>query len=324
MIGAFCSWRWRPAFPDPRWRCISSGPATTRSSFRWTLTAVIVGCWISLALSLRARIVVPLQTLSNLLAALRERRFLDSLQAWRNRSHDPLGDVMSEVNALAETLRSQRLGALEATALLRTVMAEIDVAVFAFDGEQRLRLVNRAGERVLASPTERLLGQTAGELGLTSCLTGEVPRILDVTFPGGAGKWEVRRTTFRQDGLPHQLLVLSDLSRPLRDEERQAWQRLIRVIGHELNNSLAPIKSVAGSLESLLGREEPPEDWRADMRRGLGVIGARADSLGRFTSAYARLARLPRPVVQPIQLGALLHRVQRLETRLAIDLVERP
>ncbi len=231
---------------------------------------------------------------------------------------------MSEVNALAETLRSQRLGALEATALLRTVMAEIDVAVFAFDGDQRLRLVNRAGERVLAQPEQHLLGQTAGKLGLTSCLTGDVPRILDVTFPGGAGKWEVRRTTFRQDGLPHQLLVLSDLSRPLRDEERQAWQRLIRVIGHELNNSLAPIKSVAGSLESLLERAEPPDDWRDDMRRGLGVIGARADSLGRFTSAYARLARLPRPVVQPIQLAALLHRVLRLETRLSIDLVDGP
>ena len=169
---------------------------------------------------------------------------------------------MLEVNVLASTLHDQRLGALEASALLRTVMVEIDVAVFTFDGAQTLRLVNRAGERLLAQPAEQLLGRTAGELGLRACLAGQSPRIEDVAVPGRLGRWEVRRTTFRQGGRPHQLLVLADVSRPLRDEERQAWQRLIRVIGHEMNNSLAPIKSIAGSLESMLARDQRcPDDW---------------------------------------------------------------
>jgi nitrogen fixation/metabolism regulation signal transduction histidine kinase len=203
-------------------------------------------------------------------------------------------------------------------------MAEIDVAVFTFDGEHRLRLVNRAGERVLAQPAERLLGRTADDLGLTDCLEGDVPRILDASFPGGVGKWEVRRTTFREGGLPHQLLVLSDLSRPLRDEERQAWQRLIRVIGHELNNSLAPIKSIAGSLESLLQREPPPSDWQEDMRRGLAVIATRAAALGRFTGAYARLARLPKPSFQLVDVDPLVRRVAALETRLQIRVAQSP
>src|SRR4029079_19836849 len=74
---------------------------------------------------------------------------------------DALGEVMIEVNDLGQTLREQRIGALEATALLRTVMAEIDVAVFAFDGEQHRQLVNLAGERLLAHPATRLLGRTS-------------------------------------------------------------------------------------------------------------------------------------------------------------------
>jgi signal transduction histidine kinase len=201
-------------------------------------------------------------------------------------------------------------------------MVEIDVAVFTFDGLQALRLVNRAGERLLGVPAERLLGRGAAELGLHACLDGPTPRIEEVAFPGGTGRWEVRRTTFRQEGRPHQLLVLADVSRPLRDEERQAWQRLIRVIGHEINNSLAPIKSIAGSLESMLARELPPSEWEAesreDMRHGLAVIASRADSLSRFTTAYARLAKLPAPRLQALHVSRIAERACGVETRLAI------
>jgi nitrogen fixation/metabolism regulation signal transduction histidine kinase len=200
-------------------------------------------------------------------------------------------------------------------------MLEIDVAVFTFDGQHALRLVNRAGERLLGLPSEQLLGKTAEELGLQSCLDGQTPRIEDVSFPGGSGRWEMRRTTFRQEGRPHQLLVLSDVSRPLRDEERQAWQRLIRVIGHEINNSLAPIKSIAGSLESMLARDTPPSEWRdeikADMKQGLRVIASRSDSLSRFTTAYAQLAKLPAPRLETLQVANVVARAAGVETRLA-------
>ncbi len=203
-------------------------------------------------------------------------------------------------------------------------MVEIDVAVFTFDGAQTLRLVNRAGERLLAQPAEQLLGRTAVELDLRTCLDGPSPRIEDVVFPGGSGRYEVRRTTFRQGGRPHQLLVLADVSRPLRDEERQAWQRLIRVIGHEINNSLAPIKSIAGSLESMLSRETVPEDWNQDMKRGLAVIAARSDSLSRFTTAYARLAKLPAPRLVAVPVSALVRRIAGVEPRLPVRISEGP
>jgi PAS domain S-box-containing protein len=289
---------------------------------QWTLTVFIVGVWAGCSFSVRNRVVLPLQTLSNLLAALRESDF--SIRARGACGDDPLGAVMLEVNVLATTLHDQRLGALEAGALLRTVMVEIDVAVFTFDGARALRLVNRAGERLLGQPADQLLGRTAMELGLSACLDGSSPRIQDVAFPGGSGRWEVRRTTFRQEGRPHQLLVLADVSRPLRDEERQAWQRLIRVIGHEINNSLAPIKSIAGSLETMLARDEMPVDWNDDMRRGLAVIAARSDSLSRFTTAYARLAKLPAPRRDRVNVSALVRRVAGVETRLAVQIEPSP
>jgi len=297
-----------------------TGPYTPK--VQWTLTVVIVGVWTGCSFSVRHRVVLPLQTLSNLLAALRESDF--SIRARGASGDDPLGAVMLEVNVLASTLHDQRLGALEAGALLRTVMVEIDVAVFTFDRAQALRLVNRAGERLLAQPAEQLLGRTADELGLRTCLEGASPRIADVTFPGGSGRFEVRRTTFRQGGVPHQLLVLADVSRPLRDEERQAWQRLIRVIGHEINNSLAPIKSIAGSLESMLARDDMPEDWNDDMRRGLAVIAARSDALSRFTTAYARLAKLPAPRLDAVHVPQLVRRVAGVETRLGVRINEGP
>jgi nitrogen fixation/metabolism regulation signal transduction histidine kinase len=278
---------------------------------QWTLTVLIITVCLGFAFALRERVVLPLQTLSNLLAALGEGDF--SIRARGARGGDPLGEVMIEVNALVETLRHQRLDALEATTLLRKVMAEIDVAVFTFDEEQKLRFVNRAGARLLGQPAERLLEREADEIGLNECLVGEAPRVINTAFPGGVGRWEIRRSNFRQGGRPHELLVLSDLSQPLREEERQAWQRLIRVIGHEMNNSLAPIKSIAGSLSSIIERDPAPTDWREDVQRGLGVIASRSESLSRFMNAYARLAKLPPPKLAPIEIAMLVDRVVTLE-----------
>src|SRR6476646_7510930 len=289
---------------------------------QWTFGLLVVSCWIITTAVLRERVIRPLQTLSNMLAALREGDY--SIRARGAERDDALGLAFLESNLLGETLRTQRLGAMEATALLKTVMGEIDVAVFAFDDRDRLRLVNRAGARLLGQVEERLLGRKAEQLGLAESLQGPSPRTMDVTFAGGAGRWEVRRGEFRQDGRPHTLLVLADVSKALREEQLQAWQRLVRVLSHEINNSLAPIKSIAGSLLALVDSPHPPSDAGADLRRGLNVISGRSEALVRFMSAYARLAKLPPPNKAPLDIAAWVRRVAALETRLPVDVVGGP
>jgi PAS domain S-box-containing protein len=288
----------------------------------WTVGLFVVGSWLITAFVLRERVIRPLQTLSNMLAALREGDY--SIRARGADRDDALGLAFLEANLLGETLRAQRLGAMEATALLRTVMGEIDVAVFAFDEADRVRLVNRAGERILGQPAERLLGRTAEQVGLADGLQGPSPRTVDVTFPGGSGRWEVRRGSFRQDGRPHTLLVLADVSKTLREEELQAWQRLVRVLSHEINNSLAPVKSITGSLSALLERRPRPADADDDLRRGLSVIGGRSEALQRFMSAYARLAKLPAPNRIALDVGTWVRRIAALETRLPVGVAGGP
>jgi nitrogen fixation/metabolism regulation signal transduction histidine kinase len=287
----------------------------------WTFTIGIAVVWVLLALALRRHIVAPLQTVSNVVAALREGDF--SVRGRQSRSlepHDTLEELIREVNELGRTLHTQRLGAVEAAALLGKVMEEIDVAVYAFDAENRLKLLNRSASQLLNLPPERAIGKTASELELLEYLDDGGPRVRDASFAGRTGRWEIRRSAFREEGRPHRLLVFSDLTRTLREEELQAWQRIVRVIGHEINNSLTPIKSISGSLQSQMARPDRPADWEQDLERGLAIIGSRAEALGRFMVAYTRLARLPQPKLQPVEIGALVGRVAGLETRIAVHL----
>jgi len=289
---------------------------------QWTGSIGLVTMWIGATVALREHIVRPLGTLANMLAALREGDF--SIRARVTDATDALSLAYMEVNALEEILRNQRLGAVEATETLRKVLEEIEVAVFAFDPEETLRIVNRTGERLLGQPADRLIGRTATDLRLDEALSGVAPRTMEVSFPGGTGRWELRRSVVRQEGYPLQLLALSDLSRALREEERQAWKRIIRVLSHEINNSLAPIKSISGSLQNLLEGSELPEDIGDDVDRGLEVISSRAESLGRFMASYAQLARLPQPELTHVDIGALVRGVADLEQRVPVHVLDGP
>ena len=286
------------------------------AKIRWTVGVVVVLVWLFTSLTLRERVLRPLQTSANLLAALREEDF--SVRGRGARAGDPLGELLLEINHLADTLHAQRVGSLEAGALLRRVMDEIEVVVLAFDAQGKAVLANRAAERLLGIPLSRLLesgGLDAARLRLEPALQGESPRVMELNLPGASGRFEVRRSTFRMGGLPHQLLVLADLRRALREEERLAWQRLVRVLGHEINNSLAPIHSISSSLKGAA-----PEDVEA----GLAVIERRAESLMRFMSAYTRLARLPPPALAPVDVPRWVGRVAALEKRLPVSVREGP
>ena len=277
---------------------------------RSILVGVVSVLGVAGAFVVRRRVVSPLRSLASMVEAVREGDY--SLRGRNEDPQDAIGAVTMEVNSLSRTLYHQRLAALEASVLLNKVVAEVDIAVFAFDADHRLCLANRAGEALLGGTAAKLQGRSAAEIGLAALLDTPVGQIVSHVFPGGAGRWEIRRRSFRQGGRPHELLVISDVSRALREEERQAWQRIVRVIGHELNSSLAPIKSIAGTLRRLLERDPLPEDWRDDAHSGLTIVHDRAESLGRFMGAYARLARLPAPVRRPVDFGQLVRRAAAL------------
>jgi len=289
---------------------------------QWTLSVAVVLVWVSLVFMLRERLIRPLHAVSNMLEALREGDY--SLRTRSAGRDDALGLILHEVNELAQTFHDQRLDALEASNLLTRVLSVIDVALFSFDEDDRLRLLNRAGESLLGRPEEELLGRGAEDLGLASCLSGVTPRVMDFAIAEGFGRWELRRRTFRWEGRPHRLIVLADLSQVLREEERVAWQRLIRVLSHEINNSLTPIKSIAASLERVVERDAGSPEALDDLRDGLRIIGGRSEALGRFMSSYARLARLPQPEFTDLGIADWVARITALEARLVVVIEESP
>ena len=226
---------------------------------------------------------------ANLLGALREGDY--SIRGAGAKPGSAVDLVMQEINALGDTLQRQRTEAVESTTLLQSVMGAIDVAVFAFDMDEHLVLVNPAAERLLGQPAASLLGRSAQRAA-----PGRLPRpatrrgCIDRPFGPESGRLELRRSTFRRDGKPHQLLVFADLSRALREEEQQAWQRIVRVLSHEINNSLTPIKSIAHSIKRMLSRV-PDLPRAGEIQDGLNLIETRSGVARAGSCAPTRSSR---------------------------------
>jgi nitrogen fixation/metabolism regulation signal transduction histidine kinase len=272
---------------------------------------LLVGAWLGFAIAVHKSTVEPLRSIANLLEALRGGDY--AIRGRHGRRGDALGDIVLEANRLGATLRAQRFEALEASALLNKVLAEIDVAVFAFDGDERIRLANRAAGALLRRHPDALVGLSAEEVGFQDLLEGPPVSAESHTFPGRAGRWQVMREVFHEAGRPFRLLVVTDLSQALRDEERRAWRRLIRVIWHELNNSLAPIKSVIETSRDALAAGSPDKAEREELAHNLALVAERAESLRRFLSRYSELARMPEPTLADANAASILRQVAAVQ-----------
>lgn len=283
---------------------------------QFAMLSILIAGWTLLVSLLMEQVVRPLQTLANVVAALREDDF--SFRARGGQRNDAMGDLALEINRLAGALQGQRTGAIEAMALVERVMRSMQSPVLAFDPEGRLKLLNLAGELAFGLKGQTALGRSASQLMLAEFLDAHSDEVISLGSGQQAARWMVKRSSFRMRGIPHTLLVLSDVSAALREEERIAWERLIRVLGHEINNSLAPIKSIAGSLRSLLPALSQPSEERCDIERGLEVIESRAESLNRFLQAYRQLMGLPSPNLTAVSLGDLVNRVAQLERRVPV------
>jgi two-component system, NtrC family, nitrogen regulation sensor histidine kinase NtrY len=289
--------------------------------------AVALGTCLFLYLVLIAAALVdvwvrPLQTLSNVVSSLREGDY--SFRARGASAQDALGELATEINLLADLLQRQRVRSLEATALLARILEVMHAPLFAFDREDTLQLVNEAGLKLMGLPHARCFGRTARELGLEFLLNAPDQSTHTFKFgqkpQAGQTSWLLRKASFRQEGAPHTILLLADVSVPLREEEQIAWKRLIRVLGHELSNSLAPIKSIAGSLLARVDTLQADGNTTNDFRRGLGVVEGRADALHRFVQSYRKLAQLPPPTQKSIEFGPLIERIAVLEQRLPVQI----
>ena len=281
-------------------------------------SVLLAALWVGLSISARDFVVRSIQALSNVLAALKEDNF--SFHATQADEDDALGELAIEINSLSKALEMEKVGAMESASLLRKVMSETSTAIFAFSADERVRLVNHGAVILLGKPEEEVMNRTADELGIQSLLQG--PTSETISWPPGspARRWIVRRTQFRQHGLPHRLVTVAEASEALRAEERLAWQKLVRVLGHEFNNSLAPIKSLARTLARMARKSTVlPNDERDNFMHGLEVIADRAESLNRFLQSYTHLAKLPEPRKQCVSLRQLVEHVISLESRLAIS-----
>ncbi len=248
--------------------------------------AVSMG-WILLAAFRVRRIFVhQLRTLNTLIEAIRNEDY--SLRSAHTGRSNELSALFQQINSLAQQLQSSRQEEQELRGLLERIIAQMNVAVLACDSKGCIVLANPQAARLLAMEREALQGLPLESTEISSLLPALEPEIREHRFAGASGRWQISQQTLVQDGKPGSLIFITDLEQVLSEEEIRAWQRLIRVIAHEVNNSLTPITTLCQTLAVV-----PPEGDRGQLAEGLQLIHERALNLRNFISDYARIARLP-------------------------------
>lgn len=285
----------------------------SRSDISWLgiVTFIPVSLVVCLATPFYLRRVLQrhFYSLANVLESVRSGEF--SMRVTASNPTTAWSEVYREINDLTDRLQGSRLDELEEDILLDKLLAEFEVPVLVFDGRRVLKNVNQKGCRLFAKSREELVGLRVEQLNLHDLLEHESGAVIDHWFPEQGGRWELRKNYFVRRGQRFLLVLINDLSRALREEERVAWQRLIRVLGHELNNSLASLTSVSETLLSRL-EDEKNEQWHETQRRGLSLISQRSTSLLRFTESYTQLAKLPAPKKRPTDLMELIASVSEI------------
>lgn len=283
----------------------------------WVALALGSAVLLSLGLVLYRRATRPLSTAATILDALRHgdyahRARIDVLRG-------PTAALLLQVNELADHLERERLRRQEAQALLDALIERVDIAILAFDVQERLVWSNRAARTLLHARLEP--GAQASALGGGGLLSGPSERSVVLDGQAAGEAFELRRGVFHQGGERYQFVLLSSAWRVRRQEERAAWQRLVRVLGHEVNSTLTPVQSLAGTCLALLA--DLPEAHTERLRRALEAIEHRARGLSSFIADYARLARLPEPRLSRLRLAACMPRLIALDERCSVRLVGR-
>lgn len=285
------------------------------------MIAVLVLMWIFVvAGTVRREVLRHIRTLSNLVESTRTQDY--SMKGAGARDPGELAELYQEINSLTENLKVGRQSEQELLNILEKVVSEINVAIVVFDARDDIRLVNQLAATLLQSSVDKLAGVNCADTVLAQLPVSDEPKLVDFRFPGAEGRWQIRQHYYRHEGRKSRMLFIADLKQVLSDEEIAAWQRLIRVISHEVNNSLTPITSLCQTLAGILAKSDSADD--ADVRIGLGVIAERAKGLQDFISVYARLARLPEPHRILFPAAALAKKLERIFAGRALEIVPFP
>ncbi len=243
----------------------------------------------------------------NLVASIRSHDF--SLRASEVEQRGEVADLFRELNLVADEIKHIREDELDARRLLEQIVAQVNVAIVVLDAHGVIKLVNPFAELLLGSRAREILGKHVDTTMLRE-VTNSTGQWIDHEIPGVEGRWHVVVQSYRERGVPGRIVMMSDLEHILTHVESQAWRRLIRVIAHEVNNSLTPIISVSQTARRLL--ERPADDARdGQVKQAVQVVGTRAGNLRQFISEYVALARLPEPQLGDVKIAGSMQLVER-------------
>ncbi|MEH6384834.1 MAG: ATP-binding protein [Colwellia sp.] len=284
----------------------------------WTLLFMVVGSFIWSLVYLQRRILFALRSISNALMSLAESDY--SIRLGLCERGQILDEVVRSVNRLRDLLHAERTGAAETGALFARVVEKVDVALFAFDPNGNLCMVNERGLLLLNRSRKEVLDKSAQMLGLAACLASSDNKVLRLNLAGSASNWLIKKAQYREFGAPRELVIMSDLTAPLREKELEAWQRLVAVLRHEISNALAPIKSYSQTLGWTLRQTERHEGWEQDCIEGLAVIERQTTALNYMMQSYKNLNQLPTPVPHYFDLQLWLAEIVKQELRLPVQI----
>ncbi|MDR7091259.1 sensor histidine kinase [Cellvibrio fibrivorans] len=289
----------------------------------WVMVLANISIWLILLTGLIGGLVIlfscysvyqklsyQFRSISNLLEALIQGDY--TLRARTDQNNSALDELVGAINGLAKRLSQQRWESVESQLLLRTIIEHIDVAIIALNQDNQIRFLNPAAENLLQLKNSLTNRELLQQLAFVQELTSGCHQVVELSLGYQQGRFNVYVEEFREDGKQHKLLFITDIRTLLRSEERKAWQDLVRVISHEINNSLSPIASISQTLQRLLERDAQYADVIGNLREGLGIISERAKGLSQFVDSYKQLAKLPEPQTQPLSIRPLVEKIVAL------------
>ena len=294
----------------------------------WVMTYANISIWLILLIAFIGSLSIiyaaqqiyytltyQLRSLSNLLGAIVLGDY--SLRARSDQGGSVLNELILSINNLSAHLSLHRIESTESQLLLQTVIEHIDVAIVAISDENKIRFMNPAAKKLLQIDQKNSEIALLKQLEVVSSFTSGCQQVVELSLGHQHGRFNVYVEEFRESGLQHKLLFITDVRTLLRSEESKAWQSLVRVISHEINNSLTPIASISQTLSRLLSRQHDAigihnQEYNKDLREGLSIITERAKGLSQFVNSYKQLAKLPEPQKSSVSIRNLFHAVSNL------------